>query len=210
MTQEVSTIDQTLNSSSETIPITTINSPLPSISANIDSKSNAHNHELNPINSLPTYQRHSIESCMPPRKSSSSGPEDFDEGRHHTFPRQRRRRNININNNKSNDQHTSQINNIDNDLHKHSKNVTFHLSPSIITTDQNPQRKLSNHITYTSSEEGEVEEIHSDSYILDDEKHRAKHDQSYGHCSSESEMYGEKTNHSSSKNDGKILNEFYF
>jgi hypothetical protein len=95
------------------------------------------------------------------------------------------------------------------DLRKHPRNVTFHLSPSIIN-DRSPQRKIFKHITYTSSEEGEVEEVHSDSYVLDDEKHRAKHNQSHGNFSSESEIYGEKRTHLSSKNDGKIPIDFIY
>lgn len=48
---------------------------------------------------------------------------------------------------------------------------------------------------YTSSEEGEVEELHSDNFILDDERRRAKHQdinrKVSGNFSSESEIYGE-------------------
>jgi hypothetical protein len=211
MIEEAITTDQRLNKSSEIIPITTIQSPLPSISADIDSKSDTNNRELNPknlkldlqnpMNSPPNHQRFSI----PPRKSSSSGPEDFDEAQYHALSRQRRRRNINLNNNKinspssikstpSNNHHTPQVDETDHhpdDLRKHSRNVTFQLSPLIIN-EKNSQRKSFKHVTYTSSEEGEVEEIHSDNYIFDDEKHRAKHDQSQGNFSSESEIYGEK------------------
>jgi len=135
--------------------------------------------------------------------------------------KQRRRRITSLNNNrmnspssiasrsiKSNDQHTSQIDESDHhdDLRKHSRNVTFQLSPSIIN-DRNSQRKTFKRNSFTSSEEGEVEEIHSDNYILDDEKYRAKHDQSYGNFSSESEIYGEKSRHISSKHDGHFSDE---
>ena len=234
--QEAYTTDQTLDLTSGRIPITTINTPLPSISAEIDSKSNTNNRELNPKNlkldlqnpmnsttSPPNHPRSSTAFPIPPRKSSSSGPEDYDENQHHTFSRQRRRRIINSNNNnkinspssaasrsiKSNDQHTPQVDHHSqtDELRKHPRNVTFHLSPSIIN-DQSPQRKTFKHVTYTSSEEGEVEEVHSDSYVLDDEKHRAKHNQSFGNFSSESEIYGEKHSHSSPKNEGKIQMNF--
>jgi hypothetical protein len=243
MVEEAITTDQKLDISSGMIPMTTIKSSLPSISADIDSKSNVNNRELNPKNlkldlenpinssvSSPNHQRSSTQFPIPPRKSSSSGPEDFDEAQHHTLSRQRRRRNINLNNNRinspssiasrsiksnlSNDQHTSQVDENDHhsqtdDLRKNSRNVTFQLSPSIIN-DRNSQRKTFQHNNYTSSEEGEVEEIHSDNYIFDDEKHRAKHEQSYGNFSSESEIYGEKNHHTSSKNDGKIQRNFYY
>ncbi len=61
--------------------------------------------------------------------------------------------------------------------------------------------------SYSSSEEGEVEEIQSDDYVLDDEKHRAKHknlnQESNGIFSSESEIYNDINNHSLSlKNEG--------
>jgi hypothetical protein len=241
MIEETITTDQKIDTSYQMIPTTTITSPLPSISADIDSKSNINNRELNPKNlkldlensmnspiSPSNHQRSSTNFSIPPRKSSSSGPEDFDQAQYHTFSRQRRRRNINLNNDKSNsplsvtsrsiksnpsnDQATSPIDEIDHhsqtdNLSKHSRNVTFQLSPSIIN-DRNCQRKTYKHITYTSSEEGEVEEIHSDSYIFDDEKHRAKHGQSHGNFSSESEIYGEKTHHLSSKHDGQIPTKF--
>lgn len=230
MIEEVITIDQKLNISFNINPITTNNSPLPSISADIDSKSNTNNRELNPKNlkldlenamNSPTSSLNNQRSTIPPRKLSSSGPDDYDEDQYHALSRQRRRRNTNLNNNnktnspssiatrsiKSNDQHTSQVDDIDHysqtdDLRKHSRNVTFQLSPSIIN-ERNCQTKKLKNINYTSSEEGEVEEIHSDNYIFDDEKHRAKHDQSYGNFSSESEIYGEKNSYLLTKNDGK-------
>ncbi len=68
---------------------------------------------------------------------------------------------------------------------------------------------------YSSSEEGEVEEIPSDHYVLDDEKHRAKHEdlnrETNGIFSSESEIYNENNNHLLSlKNEGKnILISFF-
>lgn len=61
---------------------------------------------------------------------------------------------------------------------------------------------------YSSSEEGEVEEIPSDHYVLDDEKHRAKHEdlnrERSGMFSSESEIYNDNNNHDllSLKNEG--------
>jgi hypothetical protein len=62
---------------------------------------------------------------------------------------------------------------------------------------------------YSSSEEGEVEEIPSDHYVFDDEKHRAIHEdlnrETNGIFSSESEIYNESNNHLSSlKNEGKL------
>lgn len=66
---------------------------------------------------------------------------------------------------------------------------------------------------YSSSEEGEVEEIPSDHYVLDDEKHRAKHKdlnrEKNGIFSSESEIYNENLNHlsSSPKNEGKFVDK---
>lgn len=181
--------------------MTTIEPSLPTISADIDSKSNR---ELNPKNlklDLQISMNSSVQFPTPPRKSSSSGGENSHETQPH---RQRRRRNLNPTNTKINSpssrSHTTEIDHHSQtgDVNKHSRNVTFQVSPSII----NDQRKTFKHANYTSSEEGEVEETHSDSYIFDDEKHRAKHDQSYGNFSSESEIYGEKNLRLSSKNDG--------
>ena len=139
------------------------------------------------------HQRSSIQFSSPSRKSSSSGTEDINENQHYTFPRSRRRRPI-----KSDEiEYHSQTD----DLHKHSRNVTFQLSPLIINDRISSQSK---HRTYTSSEEGEVEEIHRDNYIFNDEKYRAKHEQSYGNFSSESEIYGEKNLRSS---DGKSFDD---
>jgi hypothetical protein len=66
---------------------------------------------------------------------------------------------------------------------------------------------------YSSSEEGEVEEVPSDHYVFDDEKHRAKHGDfnhdSNGIFSSESEIYNESNNRSLSlKNEGKSIISF--
>lgn len=63
---------------------------------------------------------------------------------------------------------------------------------------------------YSSSEEGEVEEIPSDHYVFDDEKHRAMHQnlngETNGIFSSESEIYPENTRRLSlSKNEGSLL-----
>ncbi|CAF4697523.1 unnamed protein product [Rotaria socialis] len=82
------------------------------------------------------------------------------------------------------------------------------LTPSIIN-DRNSHHKQFKRFSYTLSEKCEVEEVHSDSYIVDDEKNRAKHDQSYGNFSSESENR-EKLNNSSPKNDdegGHVLHD---
>ncbi len=95
-------------------------------------------------------------------------------------------------------------------MHKHQRNVTFQLTPSIIN-NRNSQCKRFKYFSYTSSEEGEVKEDHSDSnYILDDEKHRAKNDQSYRNFSCESEIYGEKINNLSPQNDGNIQINFRY
>ncbi len=104
--EEISQTNQTFDSSNEIIPI-------PSISADIDSKSNTNNRQLNPktlkldlqnsIDSQTTptaYQRPSTLFTYALRKSSSSDPEDFDENQHQNLSRQRRRRNINSINNK--------------------------------------------------------------------------------------------------------------
>ena len=93
------------------------------------------------------------------------------------YSRQRRRRNM---------KSSGEI-----DSHKQSRNVTFQLSPSINHSDSKKR------ISYTSSEEGEAEEIHPNQDVLNDEIYRAKHAQSFGNFSSESEHH--------SKNDGEDL-----
>jgi hypothetical protein len=187
--------------------MTTEKTTLPTISPDIDSKSDTNNRQMNPKNlkldlknsidssiSSPNHQRSSAQFSTPPCKSSSSDGKDSNEIQPHTFSRQRRRRNLN--NSKTNSpSSTATRPTKSTEIDHHPRSVTFQLSPS-------SQRK---HANYTSSEEGEVEETHSDSYILDDEKHRAKHDQSYGNFSSESEIYSEKIPRLSSKNDGKIF-----
>jgi len=101
----------------------------------------------------------------------------------------------------------------DNDLlRRHPRSVSF----ASTTTERSPsyqQRKTFNRqMHYSSSEEGEVEEIPSDHYVLDDEKHRAKHEDldrdTNGMFSSESEIYNESNNHLSSlKNEGIFSDE---
>ncbi|CAF1055426.1 unnamed protein product [Adineta steineri] len=235
--------------SNETIPETSIQSSIPSISADIDAKLNKNNRQLNP-KTLKLDLQHSTSSQISPtnyerpqtiftyvqRKSSSSDIEDVHE-------KPRRRRIPNLNNNKtaspsslrtikstSLDQHTPQIdesendkktidekndNEKSNDTRKYPRSVSFHFSPTTVN-DRSPsyqQRNTFNrHKRYSSSEEGEVEEIHSDNYVLDDEKHRAKHKdlnrKSNGMFSSESEIYNETNNHSSlSKNEGIFSDE---
>ncbi|CAF3614917.1 unnamed protein product [Rotaria sp. Silwood1] len=187
--------DEKLNLSSRT----TINSPLPSISAVVDAKSKTNNYELNRKN-LKLDLKNPVNELI---FSSNKCSKYRDETHYHTFPRQRRRRYINSDNNKtkysSSMSSLSTKSNLSNEQHSHS--VKFHLSPLIIN-DQSSQRKIIKHMSYTSSEEGEVEDIHSDNYILDDKKHRDKHN-----CSSESEIYGEKNNHSLLKNDGIFSDE---
>ncbi len=61
--------------------------------------------------------------------------------------------------------------------------------------------------------QGEVEEIHSDHYVLDDEKYRARHEDlnrdTNGIFSSESEIYNDHNHHSlSSKHEGKRFIRF--
>jgi len=104
--EEISPTNQTFDSSNEMIPI-------PSISADIDSKSTTNNRQLNPktlkldlqnsidCQTTPTvHERPSTLFTYAVRKSSSSDPEDFDENQHQNLSRQRRRRNINLINNK--------------------------------------------------------------------------------------------------------------
>ncbi|CAF3224346.1 unnamed protein product [Rotaria sp. Silwood2] len=236
-TDKILTTDEKLNSSTKIISMTTINSPLPTISAIIDSKSNENNQELNrknlkldfdkPMNELiyrSNEQQSSTNLPILSSKLSNSSSEYRDETHYDTFPRQRRRRYININNNKtkcsslisspstkfnpSNNQQSSQIDDHyrTDDLRKHPPCIKFHISSSIIN-DRSLQRKTIKHSSYTSSEEGEVEDIHNENYILDDEKYRAKHNHSFENCSSESEIYGKKTNHSTLKNDGMFSDE---
>ncbi|CAF2044014.1 unnamed protein product [Rotaria magnacalcarata] len=70
-------------------------------------------------------------------------------------------------------------------------------SPKTRTTQAEHQRKQRRERVSAATQ---IEEVHSDSYIVNNEKHRAKHDQSYGNFSSESENR-EKLNNSSPKND---------
>ena len=97
------TVNQIFDPSIET------KSPLPTISADIDSKSNTNNRQLNPKNlkldlqiyptatqlSPTNQQRPPTIFTYAPRKSSSSDPEDFDANQHHNLTRQRRRRLLN-------------------------------------------------------------------------------------------------------------------
>lgn len=90
-------------------------SPLPTISADIDSKSNTNNRRLNPKNLKLDLQNHSTTTQLSPtnqqrpstiftyapRKSSSSDPEDLDANQHHNLTRQRRRRLLNQSNTKT-------------------------------------------------------------------------------------------------------------
>jgi hypothetical protein len=92
---------------------TSTNSPIPSISADIDLKSTTNNRKLNP-KTLKLDLQNSIDSEITPtnhqrpstlftyalRKSSSSDPEDFNENQHQNLSRQRRRRNLNLPTNK--------------------------------------------------------------------------------------------------------------
>lgn len=106
--------NQILATPNEMIPMESIKSSsipsIPSISADIDSKSNTNNRQLNPktlkldltnpINSQSSpiiNQRSSTAFTYGVRKSSSSDPEDFDENQHHNLAKQRRRRNLNFN-----------------------------------------------------------------------------------------------------------------
>ncbi|CAF0726237.1 unnamed protein product [Rotaria sordida] len=254
MIEEIFPKSQTFNSPAEIFPMTSMKSVIPSISADVDSKSKIHSRQLNPKtlkldlpNSIisqisPTiHERPSTIFTYALRKSSSSDPENFDDNQHHNLSRQRRRRNFNLNTNKvsspssitirsirsnSIDQQTPQIDELENknrindnektnDLRKYPRNVSFQLSTPTIN-DRSPsyqQRKTFNkHARYSSSEEGEVEEIPSDNYVLDDEKHRAKHEnlnrESNGIFSSESEVYHENNkNLLSLKNEGMFSDE---
>jgi hypothetical protein len=248
--EKIFSTNQKSNSSVEIISMKSINSSIPSISADIDLKTKNTSRQLNPktlkldlknsINSQmspPNDQRPITMFTYAPRKSSSSDPEDFNDNQHHNFSRQRRRRNFNINNKISSPSsitlhsikstpNTPQLDDLeninhlidennDNDLRKYPRSVSFNLSPST-TNDRSPSyqsRKIfKRHVPYSSSEEGEVEEIPSDHYVLDDEKHRAKHEglnrESNGIFSSESEIYNDINNHSLSlKNEGIFSDE---
>jgi hypothetical protein len=170
--------NQTLNSSNEIIPI-------PSISADIDSKSTTNNRQLNP-KTLKLDLQNSNNSQLTPtnqqrpstiftyalRKSSSSDPEDYDENQQYqNLSRQRRRRNLNLINNKvsspssatihsiKSTPNTPQIDDLENnnnqiidekinDLRRHPRSVSFHLSPPT-TSDRSPsyqQRKNFNRV----------------------------------------------------------------
>ncbi|CAF5038451.1 unnamed protein product [Rotaria sp. Silwood1] len=85
--------DEKLNLSSTT----TINSPLPSISAVVDAKSKTNNYELNRKN-LKLDFKNPINELI---SSSNNCSKYRDETHYHTFPRQRRRRYINSDNNKT-------------------------------------------------------------------------------------------------------------
>ncbi len=127
--------------SGKMIPMTSIKSPIPSISANIDLKPNTNNRQLNP-KTLKLDLQNPISSQISPtnhqtpstlftyalRKSSSSDPEDTSANQQLNLARQRRRRNLNLNNNKisspsslrsmksvSFDEHTPQIDELEND-----------------------------------------------------------------------------------------------
>lgn len=72
------------------------------------------------------------------------------------------------------------------------------------------------HKSYSSSEEGEAEDVPSDNYVLDDTKHRAKHEdihrQSFALFSSESEIYSEtnaRSTSSSSKHESKSIEKHF-
>jgi hypothetical protein len=109
--EETFPINQKRNSSIEMISMTSIKSSIPSISADIDSKTKNTSRQLNPktlkldlqnsVNShmSPTNQeRPATMFTYAPRKSSSSDPEDFNENQQHNLSRLRRKRNLNLNN----------------------------------------------------------------------------------------------------------------
>lgn len=133
---------QPIKSSPETVSMTSVKATVPSISADIDSKSNIHSRQLNPSNlkldlenstnsqATPTQQRPPTLFTYVTRKSSTSDPED--ESQHQNLARQRRRRNLNLSNNKisspssitqrsikstTNDQCTQQIDELENNNH---------------------------------------------------------------------------------------------
>jgi hypothetical protein len=112
-------INITSNMIEETFPVnppdnmnsmTPIKSPIPSISADIDSKLHTNNRQLNPktlkldlrnpLDSPTSQQRPPTLFTYASRKSSSSDPEDFNQSQHQILSRQRRRRNLNPNNTK--------------------------------------------------------------------------------------------------------------
>lgn len=61
--------------------------------------------------------------------------------------------------------------------------------------------------SFSSSEEGEVEECHSDHFVLDDGKRRARHEDPFWKSStifsSESEVYYEPNQYPSSRNESE-------
>jgi serine/threonine protein kinase len=251
--QKRASIHVTSNVTEELSPTNPIgNTPLPSISADVDSKTTVRNRQLNP-KTLKLDLQNSTDSQITPttqsrpstiftyalRKSSSSDPEDFDETQHQNLSRQqRRRRNLNLTNTKisspssatvrsiKSTPNTPQIDEVDthtirsidekndNELRRQPRSVSFNLSNATPTTTERtptyPPRKIFNRqMRYSSSEEGEVEEIPSDHYVFDDEKHRAIHEdlnrETNGIFSSESEIYN---NHLSSlKNEGIFSDE---
>ena len=200
------------NNSNQRLANTSIQeSRLPTISAEIDHREvNRNDLKLDLNNPLNEQQSPSVGQL------SSSELEISNDNLPHTFPRQRRRRNVNstkihspLSSNssrpiKSHSTHTDEIDHRHyspkSDLHKHSRNVTFQLSPSMNhSQDQNLPRKMSKRVSYTSSEEGEAEELAHNHDVFNDEIYRAKHAQSSGNFSSESEIYTEQPAHSSSK-----------
>ena len=113
--QKRASIHVTSNEAEELFPTNqSAKTPVPSISADVDSKTNTRNRQLNP-KTLKLDLQNSTDSQTTPtaqprpqtiftyalRKSSSSDPEDFDENQHSNLSRQqRRRRNLNLNNTK--------------------------------------------------------------------------------------------------------------
>jgi hypothetical protein len=185
-------IHTTSNVAEETVPTNQkVDSPLQTISADIDSKTTIRNRQLNP-KTLKLDLQNSTDSQVTPtihsrpstiftyavRKSSSSDPEDCGENQHQNLARQRRRRPFNVTNTKisspssatirsiKSPPNTPQIDEVDttnrsidekndnekvNDLRRHPKNVSFHLSSvSTATTIERspsyPPRKIFNRV----------------------------------------------------------------
>jgi len=208
------------------------NVPLPSISAGIDSKSPSHHRQLNPnalkldLNASPIQERPTTLFTYLTRKSSSSDPEDHADALQNHSTRQRRRRPITSTTKMSSlDSATPQADenrNVDEqnvEMKKVNRTVSFLFTTPPIGTDPNPSfttRKnfTRQHKSYSSSEEGEAEDVPSDNYVLDDTKHRAKHEdihrQSFTLFSSESEIYSEtnaRSTSSSSKHESAFSDE---
>lgn len=191
------------------------------------------------LNVSPTKERPTTMFTYLTRKSSSSDPEDHVTDQYYNSSRQQRRRrpfsgsttnrltspstrmnSVDVSTPQADENATipAAIESDKNvDLKKLNRNVSFLFTPPL-GTDRSPsfttRKTFTRHKSYSSSEEGEAEDVLSDNYVLDDTKHRAKHGdihrQSYGLFSSESEIYSEtnaRSTSSSSKHESAFSDE---